>query len=241
MIIIPSIDLKNGQVVRLLQGDFNKTSIYNFQPQEMAKSFLDKGARALHTVDLDGAQNGKITQLDAIREIRNAFPHTLQVGGGIREDDDIEKLLNIGVNRVVIGSRAVSNIEKTIGWIEKFGSEKIVLALDFKISNGSPLLLTTGWQETTNKILWDVIANYKKLSHVLCTDISKDGMQIGPNFDFYSECKKRHPSFQIQASGGVGSLADISKLKAAGIDAAIVGKAIYENKIDLEKAIELAR
>jgi phosphoribosylformimino-5-aminoimidazole carboxamide ribotide isomerase len=238
MIIIPSIDIRQGKCVRLIQGDFNKSSIYTNTPQNMAKKFNTDGATILHIVDLDGAKNGQLSQIDAITEVAKTFKGNVQVGGGIREQIDIDTLFSSGAKRVVIGTRAIQQNQQTAKWIKEYGSDAIVLALDFKIRSGTPYLAICGWQEETAQNLWQLLDQFDEIQHVLCTDIGKDGMQHGPNFEFYQEFISRYPSIQLQASGGISSLEDIKKLQKLGVSSAIIGKAIYENKIILKEAIE---
>jgi phosphoribosylformimino-5-aminoimidazole carboxamide ribotide isomerase len=241
MIIIPSIDLKEGNCVRLVQGDFRQCSIYSNTPKNSAQTFFEKGARALHIVDLDGAKNGQISQIDCIQKIKTVFSGLVQVGGGIRESKQIDSLLDCGVQRVVLGSRAVQNITQTAAWLKTYGSEKIVLAFDFRVLNGTPYLAVNGWQEQTEYSLWNLLDYYPELSHVLCTDISKDGMQAGPNMAFYQEMRTRYPYLYIQASGGISTIEEVIQLKNIGIYGAIIGKALYENKINLEEAIQCSK
>ena len=192
-------------------------------------------------MDLDGARSGVIAQTNCIQSIRGAFGKIIQVGGGIRTERDIESLLNLGMDRVVIGSSAVLDVEKTVSWIDQYGADVIVLALDFCVNDDMPLLAIKGWQEKTNCSLWDVLQLYPKLKHLLCTDISKDGMKIGPNFQFYQEIKERFPGISVQASGGVSSLQDVLKLKSLQVDGAVIGKALYEGQLDLKEAISCSR
>lgn len=237
MIIIPSIDLQNGNCVRLVQGDFGRVSQYPLNPVDMAARFSDAGASVLHIVDLDGAKFGKITQIDSIKAIRKSFNQIIQVGGGIRSEYDIDLLLNLGVDRVVIGSIAVLNQQVTTKLLEKYGADVVVLALDFFVNGGMPYLAIKGWQEQTKRTVWEVLDSYPKLEHLLCTDISKDGMQIGPNFEFYEQIKSMYPAIKVQASGGVSTIQDILELKKLRLDAAIIGKALYEGKLDLSEII----
>jgi phosphoribosylformimino-5-aminoimidazole carboxamide ribotide isomerase len=235
MTIIPSIDIINGQCVRLLQGDYAKKTVYQATPKEMAKTFKENGASVLHVVDLEGAKNGEITQLNTIEEIVNAFQGIVQVGGGVREASDIENLLSMGVSRAVVGTRAIQH--KAAEWLEQFGAEHIVLALDFKMIDSEPFVSMSGWTEDTTTTVWDLLNQYHSAKHVLCTDIGRDGMQQGPNMTFYGECVKRYPHINMQASGGVGSIDDVKTLSLLGVAGAIIGKAIYENKISLKEAI----
>lgn len=237
MIIIPSIDIQNGNCVRLAQGNFEKVSQYSLNPAYVASKFSATGASVLHIVDLDGAKSGAITQIDCIKSIRQSFKQTIQVGGGIRSENDINTLLKFGIDRIVIGSSAVLDAQKTAGWLKKYGSDVIVLALDFCLDDGIPYVAIKGWQEKTKRTVWDVLESYPTLKHLLCTDISKDGMQIGPNFQFYEAVKEKYPEIKVQASGGISSIQDILELKRLQVDAAIIGKALYESQLDLEEAI----
>lgn len=240
MIIIPSIDIKDGKCTRLMQGDFSKTSVYTCTPEEMASKFHTDGASTLHVVDLDGAKTGKITQLDVIKRIKASFNGIVQVGGGIRTEESIESLLE-NLDRVVIGSQAVLNVSQTLHWLELYGITSIVLALDFTIKEGQPYLAIHGWQEFTDKPLWSLMNQYSKALHVLCTDITKDGMQSGPNFGFYEEFKDRYSNIELQASGGITSITDIIKLRNIGVSGAIIGKALYEHRLSLKEAIECSK
>ena len=237
MIIIPSIDIKNGACVRLIQGDFTQVSSYSSMPCDIAAKFCNWNVPALHVVDLDGAKSGNISQIECIQSIRSSFQRCIQVGGGIRHTEDIDILLKLGVDRIVIGSNAVLDQKTTKKWLEKYGPDVIVLALDFRIKEGQPYLAVQGWQQDTQKNVWSVLDSYPTISYVLCTDISKDGMQTGPNFEFYREIKQRYPALKIQASGGITSIQDISELKKLQLYGAVIGKALYENKLDLQEAI----
>jgi phosphoribosylformimino-5-aminoimidazole carboxamide ribotide isomerase len=237
MIIIPSIDLRQGQCVRLRQGDFNQTTIYTNSAVNMVTEFKKQGASALHIVDLDGAKNARPTQTSLIAEIINSFSGRVQVGGGVRTDDDIEILFYMGATQVVIGTQAIFDIQKTLSWIEKYGATKIVIALDFRYLENTPYLATHGWQTQTKKTLWEALSELPATAQILCTDISKDGMQKGPSFEVYQTCLSKFPALKLQASGGVSSLADIKKLKQQGLSACIIGKAFCENKLSLPEVL----
>jgi len=241
MIIIPSIDIQSGNCVRLTQGDFRKVSKYSLSPADVAAQFSDTGASVLHVVDLDGARSGAVSQKDCIKSIRKSFKQTVQVGGGIRSKNDIDELLGFSIDRVVIGSSAVLNTSSTLEWLETYGADTLVLALDFYLDDGMPYLAAKGWKEKTQRTVWEALELYPTLKHVLCTDISKDGMQAGPNFKFYQEMKERYPKVKIQASGGISSVQDILELKRLQIDAAIIGKALHEGKLDLKEIIACSR
>lgn len=240
MNIFPAIDLINGKCVRLEKGDFNKTTTYQLEPKDVAKSYQQAGAKFIHVVDLDGAKKGQACQYETIEQIRKNCDMALQVGGGIKDFATIDKLLDIGVDRVVIGSLAVKDIELTKKFFEKYGAEKIVLALDVFIKEGTPYIATHGWQESSTTTLDQIIQTYLAdgLEYVLCTDISRDGMLQGPNFDLYRIYSSIYPDVKFMASGGVGSLEDLEILKGQNTYGVIIGKALYENKFTLQEALE---
>ncbi|GGF94904.1 MULTISPECIES: 1-(5-phosphoribosyl)-5-[(5-phosphoribosylamino)methylideneamino]imidazole-4-carboxamide isomerase [Cysteiniphilum] len=239
MNIIPAIDLINGQCVRLQKGDFNAITQYTVTPEDMAMNYQQSGASYLHVVDLDGAKQGKLKQLDVINRIRNSTTSIMQVGGGIKDEETIDNLLSIGVDRVVLGSIAVKDYDQTVRFIERFGADKIVLALDVNIVNGTPMVATHGWVNTSDQSLYNVIDYYLVygLEHVLCTDISKDGMLQGANTQLYQDLVAKYPNISFQASGGIGALADLHNLKKTKVQNVIVGRALYENKFSLNEAL----
>ncbi len=238
MKIIPSIDLQNGKCVRLQQGDFRRQTIYDDSPSAKAQEFYGEGARDLHVVDLDGAREESLKQNTAISKIRHAFAGTLQVGGGIRNQSHIEALFALGVDKIVLGSLSILDSDLTQSFISKFGFEKIVLALDFKLVDEVPMIAIKGWQETTPWTMWDILERFSDQVEILCTDISKDGMGLGPSIRFYQELVKRHACCRIQASGGITTLEDLYSLNALGIGSAIVGKAFYQGKLSVGEAVE---
>jgi phosphoribosylformimino-5-aminoimidazole carboxamide ribotide isomerase len=237
MIIYPAIDLRKGKCVRLKQGDFNQTTVYNEDPQEMAKTFKQAGAKWLHVVDLDGAKNCAVTQIDLIARVAKAFDGNMQVGGGVRTTHDIEKLLSAGASRIIVGSICVASPKTVAAWIEQFGPEKLVLALDFRITDNEPHLTEAGWQKDSHKTLWDIIEKIPAAKHILCTDISLDGMEQGPNFDCYQRIVERHPEIHLQASGGIHNTDDIKQLRQIGATGSIIGKALYEGHLNLQEAL----
>ncbi|WP_440616967.1 1-(5-phosphoribosyl)-5-[(5-phosphoribosylamino)methylideneamino]imidazole-4-carboxamide isomerase [Cysteiniphilum sp. 6C5] len=239
MNIIPAIDLINGQCVRLQKGDFNAVTQYTVTPEDMAMNYQQSGANYLHVVDLDGAKQGKLKQLDVIKRIRNTTTSIMQVGGGIKGEETVDDLLSIGVDRVVLGSIAVKEYEQTVRLFERFGADKIVLALDVNIVNDKPMVATHGWLNTSDHSLYDVIEYYLEygLEHVLCTDISKDGMLQGANTQLYQDLVAKYPSISFQASGGIGALADLHNLKKTKVQNVIIGRALYENKLSLSEAL----
>lgn len=244
MDIFPAIDLKDGHCVRLKKGDFSNATIYEKDPIFQAKKFEDQGATWLHIVDLDGAKDGAARQTESISSIVRSTALSVQVGGGIRSVQDIEVLLDCGVQRVVIGSQAVTQPKTVQDWIKRFGGERIVLALDVRLNEEKkPIILTRGWQEESKKTLWDVLAFYENngAQTVLCTDVERDGMLAGPNLALYAEMRKQSPGFDLLASGGISSLADIRALASLGVAGAITGKALYEKKFSLVEAIKEAQ
>lgn len=241
MDIFPAIDLKKGKCVRLTQGDFNKVTIYEADPVKQALKFYDAGSHWLHMVDLDGAKAGEVKQFDVIEAVVKSTKMKTQVGGGIRDEVVIEKLLGIGVQRVVIGSLAVKEPLKVQDWLKKFGSDKIVLAFDVRLDgDNQPEVLIHGWKSGSKQLLWDVLERYgdSGLKTILCTDISRDGMLSGTNHSLYSDIQKHAPQLDILASGGVNDIDDLNALANMGLAGAITGKAIYEGRIDLASAIQ---
>lgn len=230
--IIPAIDLIDGKCVRLTQGDYNQKKIYNENPVEVAKSFEDAGIKRLHLVDLDGAKAKTIVNWRVLEAISNQTNLTIDFGGGIRTDKDIETAFNHGASQITGGSIAVKNPVLFGGWLERYQSEKIILGADAKFGK----IAINGWQESTETNVIDFIQNYaeKGIQYAICTDIEKDGMESGPSFKLYNDILKRIPRLKLIASGGVSSLADLEKLKEDGLYGAIVGKAIYEGSISLK-------
>lgn len=237
MIIYPAMDLMDGRVVRLRQGDFDDSATYPQTPEPALRSFADAGAEWAHIVDLDGARAGQPVQHALIAELARSTPLKLQVGGGFRTRGQIARMLAAGVSRVVIGSLAVTEPERVQTWIDEFGPERLTLSLDVRVCDGVPLTAVSGWAATTTTSLWAAAANIPSARHLLLTDIGRDGMLAGPNFDLLDEAADRLPHLKIQASGGVSSLADLKRLKT---DGAIVGKALWEGLVSLQEALNLA-
>jgi phosphoribosylformimino-5-aminoimidazole carboxamide ribotide isomerase len=247
MKIYPAIDLMKGQCVRLTQGDFTTKKIYADDPLQMVDYFKHIGMQYLHVVDLDGAKAGKIKQSSLIKKMIQQTSLKIQVGGGIRDTKTITTLLNQGVNRVILGSIAVNQPATVSEWLQKFGNDKIVIALDVFADNiADPLLATKGWQQKAKINLWDLLKSYQvdsdknstmKSINVLCTDICRDGTLQGPNFLLYEQCLIRFPEFKFIASGGVRDLQDIKNLKNLDMAAVILGKSLYENRLSLEELI----
>jgi phosphoribosylformimino-5-aminoimidazole carboxamide ribotide isomerase len=234
MILYPAIDLMGGRCVRLTQGHFDHAIIYSDDPVEALRTFAAAGATWAHIVDLDGARAGAPVQHDLLAELGRANILNLQVAGGIRTREQVAVLLAAGVGRVVIGSLAVKKPEIVHACFEEFGGDRITLALDVNVVDGVPRVATLGWSEDSGQSLWDVAAAFPEARHLLVTDIGRDGMMAGPNQALLAEVVERLPHMHVQASGGVSSLEDLSRLTTAG---AIVGKALWEGRIDLSEAI----
>ena len=245
MIIYPAIDLSAGECVRLYQGDFASKTVYSRDPLERAREFQRAGAEWLHVVDLDGARDGAASQTETILRLARVTNLKLQVGGGIRQATQVETLLNAGVDRVVVGSRAVDAPSEVREWLSAFGPDALVLAFDVRMKRGVPFPATHGWQTESATSLWALLAEYESyqsyegsgLRYVLCTDIERDGTLGGPNTRLYREIRQRFPGLDVLASGGVSALSDLRTLKLMGLAGTIVGKALYEKRIDLSEAI----
>ena len=233
MQLIPAIDIRHGCCVRLLRGDFDQETRYELDPTELASAYHAAGAVWLHIVDLDGAATGKPANGELIRRIAAAADLRIQLGGGIRSESDLQTVLGYA-DRAVIGSLAVSEPALVSRWIGEAGPERIVLGLDVRLGeDGQPRITTHGWTEASTMTLADAIELYREagLRHVLCTDVAKDGAMTGPNFVLYEECARRWPDIAFQASGGVRDAADLDRLAATGVAAAISGKALLEQRI----------
>ena len=238
MILYPAMDLIEGKIVRLRQGRFDEVTTYHSLPAEALGAFEDCGATWAHVVDLDGAKAGKPVQHELLRELVRNSPIKLQVAGGVRTAEHVDFLIDNGASRVVVGSLAVRDPELTGALIERFGPDSITLSLDVRLVDGVPLVATHGWQEDSGLSLWDVAARYPNARHLLLTDIGRDGMLDGPNHDLLEEAVRRLPYLAIQASGGVTTIEDIEQLTT---DGAILGRALWEDRIDLREAIRAGR
>ncbi len=230
----------DGGCVRLFKGDFNQRTNYDADPIEVAKGFKAAGAEWLHVVDLDGAKNATAEQSQLIIDIAKKSGLSVQTGGGIRELFHVQRLLQGGIERVVIGSLALKNPIMVKWWMSDLGAEKIVLALDVKMNeNGVPYPTSHGWKETGDKSLWEVLDDYKTagLQTILVTDIERDGVLGGSNVELYQAIGNKYPSIDLITSGGVGTLDHVKSLKALNPHGIIIGKALYENKFTVEEAI----
>lgn len=237
MIIYPAMDLMDGRVVRLRQGRFDETTTYPEQPAEALRGFTFAGAGWAHIVDLDGARAGRPLQHKLIADLAGETTLKLQVGGGFRTAEQVEAMLDAGVERVVIGSLAVNDPALVNQWIEQFGPDRLVLSLDVRMIADEPVVAVSGWAENSASTLWDVAAQFPVARHLLLTDIGRDGMLNGPNFELLDEAVERLPNLRVQASGGVSSIEDLERLKT---DGAIVGKALWEGRFTLKEALSVA-
>ena len=231
--LIPAIDIINGQCVRLTKGDYDKKTVYRDSPAEVAKEFEAIGFRRLHVVDLDGAKSKHIVNDEVLRAITTDTKFVVDFGGGIKTDEDIEKAFAAGASMVTVGSIAVTQPDLFMGWLEKYGPERMILGADVRHGKIS----INGWKEDSTENLLPFLRKYidAGVRNVLCTEISKDGTLSGPAISLYSEVMNTYPELHLIASGGVSSLNDIKALDAAGIPAVVFGKAIYEGKINLNE------
>ncbi|WP_129793123.1 1-(5-phosphoribosyl)-5-[(5-phosphoribosylamino)methylideneamino] imidazole-4-carboxamide isomerase [Sphingosinicella sp. CPCC 101087] len=241
MLIYPAIDLMDGRCVRLSQGRFDAPTVYPADPAEALAGFAAAGAEWTHVVDLDGARAREPRQHPLLAELAATARQRLQVAGGFRTREQVTRMLDAGVARVVIGSLAVSEPETVGAWIDDFGPERITLAFDVRLVDGVPEVATAGWLEASGRSLWDVAGFYPRARHMLVTDIGRDGMMAGPNVELVEEAVRRLPHLSVQASGGVASADDLRALKAAGADGAIVGKALWEARLGLAEAVDAGR
>lgn len=233
---IPAIDLIDGQCQRLKQGDFQSKKTYPWDPLELAQMMDQQGFTHLHLVDLEGAREKKLIHTDVLRKISQNTGLAVDFGGGIRKEADVSLLLDAGARYVTLGSLAVNNPERVKGWMKKYGPERFILAADIRNNK----VTTDAWSMESKLTLDQLVESYMEagLQHLLCTDISRDGMLQGVNVENYARIKQTFPDIRIIASGGVTTMNDLVGLDEAGIDAVVIGKALFEGKIGLE---ELAR
>jgi phosphoribosylformimino-5-aminoimidazole carboxamide ribotide isomerase len=239
MLILPAIDLRAGECVRLLHGRFDRMTRYDTDPKARLDAFVEAGATWIHIVDLDGAESGSPRQHALIGELARTPVVEIQAGGGVRTEEDVERLLDAGASRVVIGSAAVQRPADVIEWLARFGPDRLTIALDVRLSEGMPMVAVNGWSGGSDVSLWEAMDRLASGSprHLLVTDIGRDGAMEGPNLDLTGEVLARLPEVEVQASGGVSSLEDLRALKAAGAPAVIVGRALYEGRFTLQEAI----
>lgn len=231
--LIPAIDIIGGKCVRLTKGDYDQKKVYNDDPVAQAREFEKLGFKRLHVVDLDGAKAKHIVNDAVLKGITSATNLTVDFGGGIKTEEDIEKAFAAGASMVTIGSVAVKQPELFLKWLKQYGAEKLILGAD--VRNGK--ISINGWKEDSDEHLLPFLEKYVKagVKNVLCTEISKDGTLAGPAIDLYKEVMAAYPNLDLIASGGVGSTDDIKALDAAGIPSVVFGKAWYEGKIDVEE------
>lgn len=235
--LIPAIDIIDGKCVRLTKGDYEQKKVYCDNPLDMAKRFELLGFRRLHIVDLDGAKSHHIVNAGVLEEIARNTRLTVDFGGGIKTDADIERAFNTGAHMVTVGSVAVSDPQLFKSWLQRYGAERIILGAD--VRDGK--IAINGWKEESETGLSAFLDHYTAMGvkNVLCTDISKDGTLQGPATELYKQIMRDHPSLHLIASGGVSSNEDILSLNDAGIPAVVFGKAFYEGKIDIDSLMNL--
>ena len=233
MKLIPAIDLLEGRCVRLLKGDFEKVTFYEVKPLDLVKNYESMGFENIHIVDLDGTRDGKSGNGEVIEEIVEKSNLKIQLGGGIRSNQNIKQWFDTGINYLIIGSFAINSFDEFYQSINEHDKSKIIIALDVMIKNMEPIVMTHGWKESSNQSLWHLIEKFNKVgfNHYLVTDISKDGTLIGPNIDLYKQCLEKSPRSVFIASGGVSNIQDLYQLREIGIQAAVSGKALLEGKI----------
>lgn len=238
MRLIPAIDLKEGRCVRLERGDFTRESRYACDPQALVDHYRALGADWIHLVDLDGARDGLTRQAALIEELARTPGIKLQIGGGLRTRAAVERRLETGAARAVVGSAALDEPAEVRDWIGRFGAERLTLAFDVRLDElGVPCVATHGWMRQSRVSLWEALTPYagSGLRHVLCTDVGRDGTLSGAHVELYAEAARRHPDIEWQASGGICNAADLGALAASGVAAAISGKALLEGHLALEE------
>jgi phosphoribosylformimino-5-aminoimidazole carboxamide ribotide isomerase len=241
MKIIPAIDLLDGQVVRLTHGDFRERKFYDQNSGDLARRYHDLGAEWLHVVDLAASRDGQAADTRALYKLLGAAPQAVQTGGGVRSGGDIQDRLDGGAARVVVGSMAARETDRFLGWLERFGAERIVASLDVHIDReGTPRPRIYGWTEEAGYTLWELLDLLVAggLARALITDIGRDGAMLGPNVELYGELRRRYPDLALQASGGVSRLGDLRDLRRTGVEDVIVGKALLEGAFTLTQALE---
>jgi phosphoribosylformimino-5-aminoimidazole carboxamide ribotide isomerase len=247
--IIPAMDIIEGKCVRLTQGDYEQKKIYNENPLNVAKRFEDAGLKRLHLVDLDGAKAGVTINWKVLEAIAGKTNLLIDFGGGIKTEKDVQIVFDSGAAFATVGSIAVKNETEFVSWLNQFGAEKFLLGADVKPtrttegvqSGGEEKIAIHGWQETTNIRIYDFIEKYihHGVQQVFCTDVSKDGKLEGPSTELYKNIIGKFPELHFIASGGVSSIKDLEELKTIGCKGAIVGKAIYENRISLKELFSI--
>jgi len=239
MEIIPAIDIIDGKCVRLTQGDYSQQTIYNENPLEVALQFEDAGLKRLHLVDLDGAKAGTVKNWKVLEQLTAKTSLVIDFGGGIKKEEDLTVVFNSGAAYATIGSLAVKQETVFVEWLKKYGAAKFLLGADVKEEK----IAVAGWLETTDIWIYDFIAQYMAhgIQQVFCTDVSKDGKLEGPSLHLYQQILAKFPSLHFIASGGVSNMHDLEALRETGCTGAIVGKAIYENRISLKELSKFNR
>lgn len=237
--VYPAIDVRDGCVVRLRQGDYMQETRYDDAPLALAQRYAEQGAEWLHLVDLDAARAGGYTLAALLRGIKATTTLHVQTGGGVRNGSDVESILAEGADRVVIGSLAIRDPQRVCEWIGRFGADRITVALDARWSDGMWQLPSHGWTEDSGVELAPLLAMFAShgLRHLLCTDIARDGMLSGPNAALYAHLQAIAPALQVQASGGVREIADVVAAKRQGCAGIVLGRALLEGKLDLAEAL----
>jgi phosphoribosylformimino-5-aminoimidazole carboxamide ribotide isomerase len=241
MILLPAIDLVGGRCVRLAQGDFARETTYSDDPAAARAGFAKTGATEVHRVDLDGARAGAPRQHELFATLAATTNLQLQVAGGFRTAGQVSAALEAGVARVVIGSLALTDSAAFRGMLDRFGRDRLTLALDVRLDRGEAMVATHGWSSTSGRALSDVLGQFAAVRHLLVTDIARDGMLSGPNLALMTAIVADFPGVELQASGGVASLADLTTLRSTGAARAIVGKAIWENRFTIADGVAHAR
>ena len=238
--VYPAIDVRDGRVVRLAQGDYARETRYEGAPLDVASRYAEQGAQWLHLVDLDAARAGGYTLAPLLGEIARHTPLKVQTGGGVRQRDDVARILDAGADRVVIGSLAVREPDTVLAWLAEFGSERITVALDSRRDrDGLWRLPVHGWTETASETLDELAVRYANagLRHLLCTDIARDGMLTGSNLALYAYLHDTVPSLAVQASGGVSAVADVEGARETGCAGIVLGRALLEGRFTLPEAL----
>jgi len=233
--IIPAIDTIKGRCVRLTKGDYSTEKVYSEDPLQVAKEFEDLGITRLHLVDLEGAKSGHICNSKVLERVSSGTNLKIDFGGGVKSDQDIELAFESGAAQVTGGSIAVSNPELFEAWLEKYGADKIILGADVR----NEMVSISGWQEDSDYHLYQFLEKYQKkgVKTIICTDISKDGMLQGPAVELYNGIMQEFPDLELIASGGVGDINDVRILNEIGCWGVIIGKAIYEKRIDMKELV----
>ena len=240
-LLYPAIDVRDGRVVRLQQGDYARETRYADDPFELASRYAAQGATWLHLVDLDAARDGGYAQLDLLARIKAATTLKVQTGGGIRDDAGVDALFTAGADRIVVGSLAIREPDRVKGWLARYGAERVTLALDASCNaDGEWQLPSHGWTRASGASLLALLDEYLEAGarHVLCTDIARDGMLAGPALELYGQLMARAPQVQLQASGGIRSVDDIREAAGLGCSGVVLGKALLDGRFTLAEALE---